>query len=142
MTARKHAEMIKRWADDDSLIYFTRSRKHQIWMTEVMPVWSDNFEHFLCLPQHKDACLHWLNGGDCLISFDSVKDVCGVINGQSEKKWKITGGFMNQSATVRIKPRKEKRWITYNPKTREVYNCGKGQTPANGFQIIEIEAEV
>lgn len=31
---------------------------------DYFPTLYSECEYFLCLPQHKEACLHWLNGGE------------------------------------------------------------------------------
>lgn len=157
MTAHRHADLIKAKVDNMELVVFCYSSckgEFKELPKNYLPDTSGS-KYFMCLPKHKEACLHWLNGGDCLISFDSVKDVCGVIHGCDEKKWKISGGFMNQSATIRIKPRKEKRWIahfmvgndycTTQFSYKTIHQLKGAAHAPNGFddwQFIEIEVEV
>jgi len=76
----------------------------------------ESSKYFLCLPQHKEACLHWLNGGE-------IEKYCQPSGGVGfnwynkkfpNKRWGIYHAFMDNNSNIRIKPRKEKRWIIYN----------------------------
>lgn len=113
------------------------------------------FEYFLCLPQHKEACLHWLNGG---VSLD-VKNESGNWSDYSlvnvGKPWSKDRDFMREEYYFRIKPKKEKRWIgvfrdgdlikntelSYRTKEQVV---GDSHAPYgfDDWQFIEIEVEV
>ena len=74
---------------------------------------------FLCLPQHNEngQCLHWLNGGDvqvrsrmsCGESFGDWDGLCPLV--EQDSTWKKTSHFMGRWFEIRIKPKKEKRWI-------------------------------
>ena len=152
MKARKHAEMIKAWADNDSLICFYISGRSQ-WQVSQIPHWKKESEYFLCLPQHKEACLHWLNGGLVLVDNDDYHKN----NHTMEANRYGNGVFMIQSVSIKIKPRKEKRIIGINVSTGQTtsaYECDdegnyaedeirltkKGDISA--WQFIEIEVEV
>ena len=68
-------------------------------------------EYFLCLPQHKEACLHWLNGGEVEFEYDSKWHSCSYWS----REWYETSGFTCEDNKLRIKPKKEKRWVgVYN----------------------------
>ena len=60
--------------------------------------------------------------------------------------WHSREAFMRGDIEITIKPKKEKRWITYNSKTNEgfIYHepSDKHSKLAEGFQEIEIEVEV
>ena len=74
----KHYEMIVAKAANMDLTVFHKSITGE-WLIDtdsnkVMVFENDSTEYFLCLPQHKEACLHWLNGGEieCLEGGDLV----------------------------------------------------------------------
>jgi hypothetical protein len=100
-------------------------------------------DFFLCLPQHKEACLHWLNGGDVQ---DYYEDEWTPVNSSDGKpSWSIHHAFMDEEAEYRIKPKKEKRWIVYRNGT--VYGEYLSTDNINDDfkatgQVIEIEVEV
>lgn len=78
MTAHKHAEIIKAKADDMDLVVLGRYKSKETEWEEVSYqhlIGHENYQHFLCLPQHKEAVLCGLNGGDfqvkCLGEFSS-----------------------------------------------------------------------
>lgn len=155
MTAHKHAEMIKAKADNMELVVFCidRSNVRNEWglytgedgdalPIGAIPMFEDIFDYFLCLPQHKEACLHWLNGGDAQTdrSCGDFVDVYPVTDFSG--KWDSTFWYMLSDYKSRIKPRKEKRWIAINVKDGDVCICTENSTPAPGYQIKEIEVEV
>lgn len=113
MSKHKYAEMIKAKVDNMELVVFCYSPSKDEFRelpNNYLPDTSAS-SYFLCLPQHKEVCLHWLNGGSCLIYFESVKDTFGVIHGKSPKEWTFDCGFMNTDAAIRIKPKEETRYI-------------------------------
>lgn len=151
----KHADIAKAKLDNVNLVLFAKHESSDKWAEIVYHgdiAFLSDYEYFLCLPQHKEACLHWLNGGDVEYknelaprgwgSVSSIKESIEEGMEDGEELWSECVLFMRTDPPIRIKPRKEKRWIAYNPKSREVYNCGKENTTAEGFQIIEIEVEV
>lgn len=99
-------------------------------------------DYFLCLPKHKEECLHWLNGGEILVRDSEMSQFSVCHNGWSENTW-----CMAADASSRIKPRIEKRWIAI----KDGMICGNGlyksKTEAeivasSANQFIEIEVEV
>lgn len=114
MTAHKHAAMIKAKADNVGLVQFIKLVND--WEVvnshgEEVVIFNDHFQYFLCLPQNKEACLHWLNGGDTQYRHGVSQewDSYGPI-----KTWTAGSIFMQENLDIRIKPRKEKRWIALN----------------------------
>jgi len=112
MTAHKHAAMIKAKADNMDLVVFIQHDQ-----TEWEQV-------LICLPQHKEACLHWLNGGE--IEYDNMKNWIAYDLTIDNPKYPLQD-FTGLEFNFRIKPRKEKRHIyisklgatTYAKKTKE-----------------------
>lgn len=113
---------------------------------------ADHYEYFLCLPQHKEACLHWLNGGDIQVRDFVTSPFCDV---GWTKAWELEDyGFMVDGWVFRIKPKKEKRWIAVNPDgyVLPIHADSKESIRAHasndtsrltlGVQFIEIEVEV
>lgn len=111
----KHYEMICAKAGNMDLVLFVRVQNKQnshMWVeTDFSNLCTNpNKAFFACLPQHKEACLHWLNGKDIeergFYSSDFEKiEIIGASN------WHLNHIFMCDSSEFRIKPRKEKRWI-------------------------------
>ena len=111
---------------------------------------SSDYEYFLCLPQHTDACLHWLNGGDV----EEYSDALGFSElGWHEvgfkKRWSLQHQFMSDMQ-IRIKPKKEKRWLMIQPisgQTTLLYSSpqiAKDSVSSNDsrWQLKEIEVEL
>lgn len=153
MAAHKHAKMIKAKADNMDLVVL---RKHHEgdWIevadqSEIRI--KQNGEYFLCLAKHKEACLHWLNGGDVEFNSEFMDEWTEY---EPFKSWGLGSVFMQDDYKARIKPRKEKRHIyistqgatTYAKKTkeeaaREVSIMG-GSFDAWKHYEVEIEVEV
>lgn len=77
MRQHKHYELIVAKAANMDFVVFEKQNTATHEKEEYKPIQPDgnkaiwfheNARYFLCLPQHKDACLHWLNGGDVLYS--------------------------------------------------------------------------
>ena len=151
MTVHKHAEMIKAKADDMELVVLVKNDEWCI--TESCDdalMFFTGKEYFLCLPQRKEACLHWLNGGE--IEFNSEFSD-GWTEYEPIKVWGIGSIFMQDDYQIRIKPRKEKCWIVAHPRAlasmmyfeseelaRKAVQFSTGEF--KGGQVIEIEVEV
>lgn len=111
------------------------------------------YEYFLCLPQHKEACLHWLKGGESQYLSNGMGE---WVNFGASTGWSDTHLFMTTECELRIKPKKEKRWIgvygnhvtdgmhpTKELCERCVNRSDKFKHCApEGWQFIEIEVEV
>lgn len=74
------------------------------------PNWYEETNYFLCLPQHKETCLHWLNGGDVLVEDVRGEYLYAPVYGNNYV-WSSCILFMDETKKIRIKPKKEKRWI-------------------------------
>lgn len=155
-----HYDKIVAKAANMELVLFVK-RPDAEWVVcddRVLPHISE-YEYFLCLPQHKEACLHWLNGGTSQ-HLDSCKyqDITGFDDLISKvgKAWSPRGLWMDEDCETRIKPKKEKRVIGANKDGRttshyaiddegcyavdEIRITGKGNP--DEWQFIEIEVEV
>ena len=110
MAAHKYASMIKAKADNMELVVL---RKHyegewvEVSNQEEIAI-KQNGNYFLCLPLHKEACLHWLNGGEVEFNSEFVDDWTEY---EPFKDWGLGSIFMQDDYKIRIKPRKEKLWI-------------------------------
>lgn len=113
---------------------------------------NDDFDFFLCLPQHKEACLHWLNDGDVQ---QSPLDVEQWVTSGNNRSWMVRHSFMQDKLKFRIKPRKEKRWIGVNSSGYATPMTFASKTECDSYillsykpsqtidwQVIEIEIEV
>ena len=110
----KNYEMIKAVAYNTELVIFFNDTEDNEWRPcsfEMLFSPDVDTEYFLCLPQHKEACLHWLNGGEVEFEYDSKWHSCSYWS----REWYETSGFTCEDNKLRIKPKKEKRWIgVYN----------------------------
>lgn len=73
----KHYNKIVAKAANMSLVVFCRDTYHigEGWFeTHNLPI-QDEFDYYLCLPQHKEDCLAWLNGANINFIFDGWSDV-------------------------------------------------------------------
>lgn len=153
MTAHKHAEMIKAKADDMELVVFVKDINSGQWLKldnqDVLPAFYEHYEYFLCHPKHEKECLHWLNGGE--VEDDVIGKFTALISKDNYGDWHSGSVFMDGSRALRIKPRKEKRWILYseNPLSMQVFSDEKtcdltlaGQSSSERKQKIQIEVEV
>ncbi|AUR81703.1 hypothetical protein NVP1089O_54 [Vibrio phage 1.089.O._10N.261.51.F9] len=151
MTKHRYYDLIVAMAENTDLILFAElmGEWQQANMQDLLI--NDSFEqYFVCLPKHKEVCLYWLNGGDIQgedpkkqHSFDDYAPFT------DRKFWSCTSWYMRTDRNMRIKPKKEKRFIAWNPRkdgaeefsyltlalAQKVY---EGQD----IQIIEIEVEV
>ena len=60
-----HADLIKRWVDDTSLIIlFNRNEGWFKSHNQVLPKWLDYNKYFLVCEKHVEVALHWLNNGE------------------------------------------------------------------------------
>ncbi|QYW02863.1 hypothetical protein [Vibrio phage BUCT006] len=146
MTAHKHAEMIKAKAYNMDLVVFEKS-KLSGWIELARYCFPDDdgIDYFLCLPQHKEACLHWLNGGE--IEYDNVKNWIAYDLTIDSPKYPLQD-FTGLEFNFRIKPRKEKRWICINDDLEiedgtlyESYADAEENSPCYK-QVVEIEVEI
>lgn len=150
MSKHRHAEMIKAKADNMELVVFIKCQ-HE-WKVQDCNDDQLNFscghDYFMCLPQHKEACLHWLNGGE------ADENNSGKWDNIEPHQWSEQSMFMHDAGyDIRIKPRKEKRWISVHGGNeqllggRPVTVCShayhnKSDAEAHGGQVVELEIEV
>lgn len=142
MTSHKHAEMIKAKADNMDLVLFACSNSGWVELSaEELPC-NECFNYFVCLPQHKDICLSFLNGGVLQLLCEEWVDACP--NESISKEWAAVSVFMLEDAfDMRIKPKKEKRWIVYNAKGEFCSEHDFEYIPVDkSVQVFEIEIEV
>ncbi len=150
-----YAEMIKAKVENMELVVFYK-RNMEGWMeiadSDYLPQYPHN-DYFLCLPQHKEACLHWLNGGKVEGLHKDYEPMELAESGVIE--WGVKSTFMKDSIEIRIKPKKEKRWIGVSKSSchttghyetkEEAINTTESQPWASAYvpwQFIEIEVEV
>lgn len=155
MTAHKHAEMIEAKIYNMDLVVFFKPKDRE-WLkldtNYELPAFNENLEYFICHPNHADVCLHWLNGGEVQAVFNFAW-TDSLLNA----RWSTAHPLMNEQEEVRIKPRKEKRWIGVcnrsGETTRAYLSEGDGLYFAKaeverkfgitkGWEFIEIEVEV
>lgn len=158
MTAHKHAEMIKAKADNMDLVVLCKDSYDQAnkWQeTSQLPI-QEEFDYFLCLPQYKDTCLHWLGGGEIEINATFEDDEW--IGYDPVESWSAGSVFMQCDHGLRAKPRKEKLWIAVKTDKHEnIGGCRKVRICSHAFvnkqdavdyldldsaQLVEIEIEV
>ena len=158
MSKHKHYEMIVAKAADTELVVFFKFDTGWYFddTSETIKFHSDT-DYFLCLPQHKEYCLHWLNGGEVQDLYDDEWTYCAplskTINTDSENSLKFSHHhmFMNEEFNFRIKPKKVKRWIgVYHTNQFQPTRTFRHKNDLDtfiaesgiGYQSIEIEIEV
>ena len=157
----KHYDMICAKAANMDLVMFGASKNGGSlgnWVEcnrDTMPKDNENCEYFLCLPQHKEACLHWLNNGEIELNSqysDEWEEYEPI------RYWSLGSVFMRDDYQLRIKPKKEKLWIAVKTDKHEhLGGCRKVRICSHAFvnksdaeeyldlsdsQLIEIEVEV
>ena len=162
MSKHKHYEMIVAKAENMDLVTFVKFGNE--WMvsepneTGVILTFDDRYEYFLCLPQHNESgqCLHWLNGSEAQIEYIHASYPVWNFIDNDATEWSAGHVFMDEKLNIRIKPRKEKRWIAivpdanrknavtpmhYASKEELIERCFTA-TDYSNWQFIEIEVEV
>lgn len=152
----KYYDKIVAKAANMELVVFTKSTMANKWEVTSFGdlVKNEDFDFFLCLPQHKEAVLNCLNGGESQVA--SISSGWLPANCGDPVEWGGEWWYMNPNSESRIKPKKEKRWIGVNVttgKTTSAYthddegNYAEDEVRlTNGnlsdWQFIEIEVEV
>lgn len=152
----KHYDKIVAKADNMDLVVFTKSVADSLWYElhcDTFPVFEENKEYFLCLPQHKEACLAWLNGDDIHYQHNRFNDEYGIVVLSKEVCWAGDCIFMRNEYTFTKQPRKVKRWIAVKPDgyvmPQFYFNKASAMLASplqsgfvlSEFQFIEIEVE-
>jgi hypothetical protein len=151
----RHAEMIKAKADNMDLVVFTKDciDTENPWFAieaNHLPCFDEHAEYFMSLPQTAKECLHWLNGGDA--QYKCADGDWWLIDSASREDnlaWSDRHIFMHNDVEIRIKPKKEKRWIIVDGKHEvclpKVFRRREETIYYYGsclYQVIEIEIEV
>lgn len=143
----RHYDMIVAKAANMDLVVFCQGNGKWVEVTcdfSQIAWWEDN-KYFLCLPQHKEACLDWLNGND--VEYRHKDDESWFELSDSHCWcWSRYNNTMNSNLEFRIKPKKEKRWLAYGKGSENVYGSFSNEETCRQYhpdrQIIEIEVEV
>ncbi len=152
-----YAELFTAKLNDTSLVLFEKHEEWKEWRevtkSDLAFAVGGNFEYFLCLPQHKEACLHWLNGGKVESLHKDYEPMELAESGAID--WGVKSTFMKDSIEIRIKPKKERRWIGVNSAgfSTPMTFIGKDECDSYvsasyqsssvvAWQFIEIEIEV
>ncbi len=168
----KHYDMIVAKAENMDLVVFVKSEEtenggllvgsvtHTEWSEtgergDQMPCFHSDLDYFLCLPQHKEACLHWLNGGDVQDFFEEEWSDCASlahateVGGDNTLEFSMYHMFMNEEFNFRIAPKKEKRVVVYDEAANKFEETAfknideaKEEIGYSDAQFIEIEIEV
>lgn len=89
----KHYDKIVAKSANMNLVVFCRDAYHvkEGWFeTSNLPI-QDEFDYYLCLPQHKEDCLAWLNGANINFTSDGWYDVVAEVKAQSLKEGFLLG---------------------------------------------------
>ena len=146
--------IVAKAANMDLVVFSKRSSSNRWVELEINKQcisFNETHSYFLCLQQHKEACFHWLNGGEA--ETDRSFDEFVLVDEASDRcfKWWSEGWFMQEDYRSRIKPRKEKRWIAYSSNNKRLgvlTFSSEGKARAHYMhevyepQFIEIEVEV
>ncbi|EKF9797567.1 hypothetical protein O1D18_001122 [Vibrio cholerae] len=149
MSKHKHYEMIVAKAANMDLVVFVKNDNGWACFDDL-PI-NPHQEFFLCLPQHKDVVLSALNGEKIQIADE------GTLQWDDYyfDDWDSSDCYMTNFYKLRIKPRKEKRWIGYCASTNQCtphptktkdlaidYAAAHYNYADSDWQFIEIEVEV
>lgn len=149
MTVHKYAEMIKTKADNMELVVFKYSGVYAKWIESDFVSLIDDPDHlyFLCLPQHKEACLHWLQGDIIEYSHDQGNSWTWYDLSVDQPKYPLED-MTGSEFIFRIKPEKVARWVAtlngWNASQR-VFSSKQEAIDvlgSDGYQFHEIEVEV
>lgn len=122
MSKHKHYEIgVAKLANTDLVVFFKDGDDWFFDDTSESYNFRSDIEYFLCLPQHKEACLHWLNGGEVQAFFEGDWVNCISLS-KSANVLKFTHYhmFMDDGLEFRIKPKKVKRWIAYGTNSQKM----------------------
>lgn len=89
----KHYDKIVAKSANMNLVVFCRDTYHaeEGWFeTPNLPI-QDEFDYYLCLPQHKEDCLAWLNGANISFTSEGWSDVVAEVKAQSLKEGFLLG---------------------------------------------------
>ncbi|AUR96806.1 hypothetical protein NVP1232O_72 [Vibrio phage 1.232.O._10N.261.51.E11] len=146
----KHYDMIVAKAENMDLVLFIKLGEQ--WQAtgchdnKIINI-ASHYDYFLCLPRHKEVCLHWLNGGEieCLEGGTWLPF-------RRSHEWKKEAAVMNPSTKIRIKPKKEKRWVIecngallstrlFTSESSAQQSVGESGYSTDDVQFIEIEVK-
>ncbi len=154
-----YAELFTAKLNDTSLVLFEKHEEWKEWRevakSDLVFAVGGNFDYFLCLPQHKEACLHWLNGGEVQDFFEGEWVYCASLvratesGGDNTLEFSEHHMFMNEEFQFRITPKKEKRWIAVRKSDHYVQPLiylsegdADEDSPSDCWTHHEIEVEV
>lgn len=148
----KHADIAKAKLDNVNLVLFAKHESSDKWAEIAYHgdiAFLSNYEYFLCLPQHKEACLHWLNGWKVQYTNGGVDGFFDIEYSHKEGDWSYCHAFMQLGAAIRIKPRKQKRYVVFHKGSlvNELFEFDADIRASYGseyqnLQIFPIEVEV
>lgn len=146
----KHYEMIVAKAANMDLVVLIDNGRSDGWLFSSKfnhTNFNEELDYFLCLPQHKEACLHWLNGGEAQTR-NEYSDLGWDTLLPFEGAWSKVSHFTCADILLRIKPKKEKRWIGTCKNFVTALNypsideCKDAVGNDNSWEFHEIEVEV
>ena len=151
----KNADMIIAKASDMSLVLIGKVGGRWIEIRDdALPIREQGF--YLCHRKHKDPCLAWLKGSSVQCRYIAIAtSTWNTTEPEDDPKWTKQSVFMCDHLEIRIKPKKEKRWIAIKGASNSVIDIAYkskeellsgvfsgGSANASGWQFIEIEVEV
>lgn len=153
MTKHKHYEMIVTKAANMDSVTLYKEGVGCYWsvrLSQDSTHFSEGFDFFLCLPQHKEACLHWLNGGDVLLKDFKEDTTERMLSSSAFVGWHESTVFMSEEAQIRIAPKKETRWVVIDAfgnavptllKDEQSLENAKELMPNCSFHRVEVEVQ-
>lgn len=137
--SHKYSELFKAKLDNMDLVLLHKHQGWDEWMVEKSAtrndhpnfLVSDMFDYFLCLKEHTEACLHWLNGGHETLEVNSPF-TGKFVQCYRLEKWRADGGYMRSDCEYRIRPSEEQLRIA---KGKSLYESGRGIQAQLGLGI-------
>ena len=146
MSKHVHADMICAKAMNQELVKLVYCCVSKLWVVSHSEEFLIQGKYFLCTEKHKEACLHYLNGGDVVLSSTMLgRGSERIIENEEVLPWTLLSIFCDDDYNIiaYVAPKKEKRWVVYNGKG-EFINSLKAEPMGKNIdrQIFEIEIEI
>ena len=112
MKHKHYDKIVAKAANTDLVVFYQPPNRKDLWIESgerELPT-LENYNYFLCLPQHKEACWAWLNGSDVGYTLHGTRMGIRMSN-EPLPVWDVASPFMWDNVEFRVLPKKEKRWI-------------------------------
>ncbi|HFQ4860119.1 TPA: hypothetical protein ACGU7E_003291 [Vibrio vulnificus] len=151
MTKHRHLQLIEEKARNLDLVVFVNNGIKCEEVDFAAMVEHEDFDFFLCSKKHLDIVNYWLGNGMPMLQIRSKGNPVWV-DFNPDLSLGIGFDFMKEENEIRLKPRKQKRWVGVAVNGQSTPNYGvKGRVEdwikdmgidQSLFHIIEFEMEI